>query len=381
MTIPDPIELTRRLVRCASVTPDEGGALGVLQDVLEVAGFEVFRADRDGIANLVARFGPKGNGRVFGFNGHTDVVPPGDEAAWTYPPFSAEMKDGVIWGRGATDMKSGVAAFVAAACRVAQGGPDGSILITVTGDEEGDASHGTTAILDWMDAHGERMDVCVVGEPSSSDALGDAIKIGRRGSMNGHLVAKGVQGHSAYPQTAKNPLHAVIEYLAPFTATPLDDGTDHFEPSSFQVTTIDCGNPATNVIPAQARANFNIRFNDLHSGRSLTERLQARVAEVSEATGVALELAVKISGESFLTEPGALTDLAIRAIEAETGRVPVMSTGGGTSDARFVTRHCPVVEVGLRNATIHQVDERVTASEIEGLARIYERMMRDYFAS
>ena len=381
MSIPDPVDLTRQLVRCASVTPEEGGALTHLGEVLERAGFEVFRADREGIANLVARFGPKGNGRVFGFNGHTDVVPPGDADSWTHPPFEAVMEDGVIWGRGATDMKSGVAAFVAAACAVAAEGPDGSILITVTGDEEGDASHGTTAILDWMDQNGERMDVCVVGEPSSTDALGDAIKIGRRGSMNGHLIASGVQGHSAYPATAKNPLHALMAFLAPFAERALDDGTDHFEPSSFQVTTIDCGNPATNVIPAQARANFNIRFNDLHTGAGLSEMLRARAEEVAEATGVRMDLNVKISGESFLTEPGALTDLAARAIEAETGRVPQMSTGGGTSDARFVTRHCPVVEVGLRNATIHQVDERVSVAEIEGLTRIYARMMRDYFAS
>lgn len=380
MTQPDPIELTRRLVQCASVTPEDAGALEVLEEVLSACGFEVFRPDRGGISNLAARFGSKENGKVFGFNGHTDVVPPGDEASWTHPPFSAEIVDGMIWGRGSTDMKSGVAAFVAAACRVAADEPDGTILITVTGDEEGDATDGTTAILDWMEETGERMDVCVVGEPSSSDALGDAIKIGRRGSMNGHVIASGLQGHSAYPRTARNPLHALMEYLGPLAATPLDAGTAHFEPSSFQVTTIDAGNLATNVIPSQARANFNIRFNDLHTGAGLTEMLTSRAKEISDATGVDIDLTIRISGESFLTEPGVLTDLAAAAIKAETGLVPEMSTGGGTSDARFVTRHCPVVEVGLRNETIHQVDERVRIAEIEGLTRIYERMMRDYFA-
>ncbi|MBM3604928.1 MAG: succinyl-diaminopimelate desuccinylase, partial [Alphaproteobacteria bacterium] len=262
----DAADLTSRLIQCPSVTPEDGGALVLLGDMLAQAGFEVHRVDRNGTPNLFARWGAKG-ARTFGFNGHTDVVPPGDLGSWTHPPFSGHVADGTIWGRGATDMKSGVAAFVAAAIDfVRDTPPDGAVILTITGDEEGPSRDGTTAILDWMDRQGERMDVCLVGEPSNPDHMGEMMKIGRRGSATFRIGARGVQGHAAYPHRARNPLHALTRYLAELTAEPLDQGTAHFDPSGLQITTIDCGNPASNVIPETARAVVNIRFNDLHGG-------------------------------------------------------------------------------------------------------------------
>ncbi len=377
----DPVLLTAELIRCPSVTPAEGGALELLERELSAAGFACTRVDRGGIANLFARWGARGANRSFGFNGHTDVVPVGDLAAWTHDPFGAEVVDGFMYGRGATDMKSGVAAFTAAAIDfVRDTPPDGAIILTITGDEEADAEDGTTALLDWMATNGERMTHCLVGEPTSPNVMGEMMKIGRRGSMTCWFTATGVQGHSAYPHRAKNPMSALVKLLARLEEKPLDDGTAHFDASTLAITTIDCGNPATNVIPAKGHATVNIRFNDLHSGASLSDWLANHAAVVQAETGVQIACRFQISGESFLTPPGELSDMVAKAVQAETGRKPELSTSGGTSDARFVKNHCPVVEFGLVGKTMHQVDERVEVAQIGQLKAIYTRILRDYFA-
>lgn len=379
----DPVDLTARLIRCPSVTPDEGGAIVLLSEMLSDAGFEVHRCDRAGIANLFARIGPKGAARSFGFNGHTDVVPPGPVQDWTHPPFSGLVADGVIWGRGATDMKSGVAAFVSAAIGHIAQAPlplDCAIIITVTGDEEGASVDGTPAILDWMAQAGEAMTDCLVGEPTCPEVMGEMIKNGRRGSLTAGIEARGVQGHAAYPDRARNPVHALIGLLADLTGTPLDAGTAQFQPSTLQVTSFDVGNPASNVIPATARAVLNIRFNDAHTGTSLTRKLEEKATEVAAATGVGLAVSVKISGESFVTQPGPFTDLVQGAVAAVTGVTPVLSTTGGTSDARFIKNHCPVVEFGLVGRTMHQVNEHVAVEDVRALNAVYAEILRRYFA-
>ncbi|WP_282021991.1 succinyl-diaminopimelate desuccinylase [Ruegeria faecimaris] len=377
----DPIALTADLIRCPSVTPEEGGALVLLQDVLSQAGFDCTRVDRAGISNLFARWGAKGHARSFGFNGHTDVVPVGDEAAWTTPPFGAEIREGFMYGRGATDMKSGVAAFAAAAVDfVRDTPPDGAIILTITGDEEADALHGTTALLDHMDQCGERMSVCLVGEPTCPNRMGEMMKIGRRGSMTAWFTVTGVQGHSAYPHRAKNPLPAMARLMDRLASHELDRGSDHFEASTLAVVAIDTGNSATNVIPAQCSGTVNIRFNDLHSGASLSDWLQAQARDVAAAFGVDVDVRIKISGESFLTPPGPLSELVAKSVAAETGVTPEMSTTGGTSDARFVKDHCPVVEFGLVGKTMHQVDECVEVAQIEQLKAVYTRILTDYFS-
>ncbi|MDO5371263.1 succinyl-diaminopimelate desuccinylase [Paracoccus sp. (in: a-proteobacteria)] len=376
----DPALLTVRLIRCPSVTPEAGPALDLLQSVLEPAGFACRRVDRNGVPNLYARWGEKGT-RSLGFNGHVDVVPPGDPASWTHPPFSGALADGVIWGRGATDMKSGVAAFVAAAVDfVTETPPEGAVILTITGDEEGPSRDGTRAILDWMVEAGERMDACIVGEPSNPERMGEMIKIGRRGSLTAHLTATGRQGHAAYPHRALNPLHALVRLLGELTARPLDQGTAHFDPSGLQVTTIDCGNPASNVIPERATATVNIRFNDAHSGDSLTAMLRQQAAAVETETGVRIGVEVTVSGESFVTRPGPFVDLVAQVVTEHTGRVPVLSTSGGTSDARFIKDHCPVVEFGLVGAFMHQVDERVPVEQVHQLKAIYQSILQRYFA-
>ena len=377
----DPVALTAALIRCPSVTPEDGGAMAILEELLGTAGFECHRADRGGVANLFARWGKKGANRSFGFNGHVDVVPVGDLAAWTQDPFGAAVIDGWMFGRGATDMKSGVAAFAAAAVDfVRDTPPDGAVILTITGDEEGPSVDGTVALLDWMAKQGERMTACLVGEPTCPKALGDMMKIGRRGSLTAWITAHGVQGHSAYPHRARNPMSALVRLLAALEAEPLDQGTAHFDASTLAITTIDCGNPATNVIPAKGTATVNIRFNDSHSGASLTAWLQEKADAVAAETGVRFDLRVSISGESFLTPPGAFTNLVAKAVQAETGVVPEASTSGGTSDARFVKDHCPVVEFGLVGQTMHQVDERVEVAQIVRLKTIYTRILQDYFA-
>ena len=374
----DPAILTADLIRCASVTPQEGGALQLLERLLTAHGFQCTRVDRGEVSNLFARWG---KGRTFGFNGHTDVVPVGDLKAWSVDPFGAESRDGFLYGRGATDMKSGVAAFAAAAIDfVKESPPDGSVVLAITGDEEGPAKDGTVALLDWMQAQGERMDHCLVGEPTCPDVMGDMIKIGRRGSMNGYFTVTGVQGHAAYPHRANNPLPAMARLIDQLSTASLDAGTEHFGASTLAVVTMDTGNPATNVIPAQCRATVNIRFNDAHSGASLTNWLQEHADKVAKAFDVRIDLDVVISGESFITPPGELSDLVAHAVQVETNRTPVFSTSGGTSDARFVQHHCPVVEFGLVGKTMHQVDERVEIAQIHQLKSIYTRILRDYFA-
>ncbi len=377
----DPVQLTADLIRCPSVTPTEGGALVLLERLLTGAGFACTRVDRGVTSNLYARWGARGANKAFGFNGHTDVVPVGDRAAWTQDPFGAAVIDGWMYGRGATDMKSGVAAFAAAAVDfVRDTPPDGAVILAITGDEEGEATDGTVALLEWMAQTGERMTHCLVGEPTCPEVLGDAIKIGRRGSMTAYVTATGVQGHSAYPHRAKNPLHAMVRLLDRLASHELDRGTGHFDASTLAITTIDCGNPANNVIPARAKATVNIRFNDAHSGASLTAWLQDEVARVQADTGVAFDLRMSVSGESFVTPPGDLSALVAKAVQAETGCVPELSTTGGTSDARFVKDHCPVVEFGLVGKTMHQIDERVEIAQIIALKSIYARILRDYFA-
>ena len=377
----DPARLTADLVRCPSVTPEEGGALVLLEELLSGAGFDCARVDRGGVSNLFARWGDKGHGRTFGFNGHTDVVPVGDEAAWTAPPFGAEEREGWIYGRGTTDMKSGVAAFAAAAVDfVTQTPPDGAVILTITGDEEGDAVDGTTALLDYMEQTGEAMSVCLVGEPTCPNTMGEMMKIGRRGSMTAWFTVTGVQGHSAYPHRAKNPLPAIARLMDRLASHELDQGTDHFDASTLAVVTLDTGNPATNVIPAVTKGTVNIRFNDTHTGASLSEWLRTEAARVAEEFGVTVDTVIKISGEAFLTPPGPLSDLVAASVEAETGVKPELSTTGGTSDARFVKNHCPVVEFGLVGQTMHQVDERVEIAQVHQLKSIYARILSDYFA-
>ncbi len=377
----DPVDLTARLIRCPSVTPDEGGALVLLDRILTDAGFACTRCDRGGIANLFARWGDRGHPRSFGFNGHTDVVPVGDRAAWSCDPFGAEVRDGWMFGRGACDMKSGVAAFVAAALDFVRATPpDGAVILTITGDEEGDGVDGTAAILDWMAGAGEAMSACLVGEPTCPDRFGDMIKIGRRGSMTAWITATGVQGHAAYPHRAKNPVPALARLVDRLASATLDTGTDHFDASTLAVTTFDVGNPASNVIPAQARATVNIRFNDAHTSASLSDWLRAEAAQVGAAFGIDMALDIKVSGESFVTPPGRLSDLVARAVTAETGLTPTLSTTGGTSDARFVRTHCPVVEFGLVGSSMHQVDERVELAQIHALKAVYGRVLAAYFA-
>jgi len=381
MTSIDPVDLTAKLVRCPSVTPADGGAQQVLYDLLTDAGFDCAWADRGGIKNLFARWGKQGNTRSFGFNGHTDVVPIGNEADWTMPPFGAEIKDGIMYGRGTTDMKSGVAAFTAAAIDfVRDTPPDGSIVLAITGDEEAEGIDGTRALLDYMKDAGERMDVCLVGEPTCPNSMGEMIKIGRRGSLNAHFRVIGKQGHAAYPHRANNPMPAMMRLMDQLASHTLDDGTDHFDPSTLAIVTVDTGNPATNVIPAETRATVNIRFNDMHSGGSLTTWLEEHAAAIRDSFCVQIELKVKISGESFITPPGDLSDLVSKAVQAETGVTPELSTSGGTSDARFMKHHCPVVEFGLVGQSMHEVDENVEVAQIHQLKSIYTRILKDYFA-
>jgi succinyl-diaminopimelate desuccinylase len=376
----DPVELTATLIRCPSVTPQEAGALSLLEDMLTKEGFTCTRIKREGVDNLFARWGDRRNGRSFGFNGHTDVVPVGDLAKWTVDPFGAEVKDGFLYGRGAVDMKSGVAAFVAAAIEfVNDTPPDGSVVIAITGDEEGEADHGTTAILEWMHQSGEQLDHCLVGEPTCPDNFGDMMKIGRRGSLTAFFTATGIQGHSAYPHRAKNPLPALVRLMGVFCRHELDGGTEHFDQSTLAVTTIDTGNTANNVIPAQTNATVNIRFNDSHSGESLSAWLYQEAQKVAEQTGIDISVKIKVSGESFITPPGDLSALIAKSVKTETGQSPKLSTTGGTSDARFIKDICPVVEFGLVGKTMHSVDERVEISQINQLKLVYGRILQNYF--
>ena len=380
----DPVAFTRELIRCRSVTPSEGGALDLLQRVLEGLGFACHRlkfsdADTPDVDNLYARIGDAAP--HFCFAGHTDVVPTGPLEGWTADPFAAELQGDLLYGRGAADMKGAIAAFAAAAERHLQRhGTRGSISLLITGDEEGPAINGTRKVLDWLKARGEAIDACVVGEPTNPTRLGEMMKIGRRGSMNGWLTAHGVQGHVAYPHLADNAAHRLIRMLAAVTAEPLDDGTDHFQPSSVQITSIDIGNPVTNVIPASATAVFNIRFNNCHSSASLTDWLRQRF-DTAAGGPDKYDLRIAVSGESFYTEPGALSDLVGDSVEAVTGIRPELSTSGGTSDARFIKDACPVVEFGLVGQTMHKADEQVRIQDIRDLAAIYEAALDGFFGA
>ena len=379
---PSVTTILQALLRCPSVTPAEAGALDVLQRLLEPAGFTVHRlrfseAGQSDVENLYARIGTAAPNLVFA--GHTDVVPPGDPASWRFPPFSGESADGRIWGRGACDMKGGVAAAVAAvlAHLVQFGPPKGSIAFLITGDEEGPAVNGTPKLLDWARDRGERFDHCILGEPTNPSRLGEMIKIGRRGSLTGEVVVEGRQGHVAYPQRADNPIPRLMRALAALKAEPLDTGTVHFDPSNLEFVTVDTGNPSANVIPAEARARFNIRFNDSWSPETLQAEIRRRLSG-AEAGAHRLTFA-PCNALAFLTEPGRFVKLFADIVEAETGVAPKLSTTGGTSDARFITRDCPVLEFGLVGATMHAVDENVTVDDLEKLQAIYAALIGRYF--
>ncbi len=379
----DPAALAAELIRRPSVTPKDEGALSIVAGYLEDLGFTchrlVFGGDgSDAIVNLYARLG---DGRPnLCFAGHTDVVPPGARETWSFDPFSASLRDGALWGRGAVDMKGAIAAFIAAverwlaerSCEFA-----GSISLLITGDEEGAGVDGTKRVLEWLTARGEALDACLVGEPTSATALGDMIKIGRRGSLTGRLTVHGVQGHTAYPQLADNAAHRLVAMLHALTSAELDHGSEHFQPSTLQVSTIDIGNPAANVIPAVARAVFNIRFNDHWTGETLKHWIAKRLG----AVGGHYELEVTVSGESFLVRPGIVSDPLAEAIRRVTGRVPELSTTGGTSDARFLHAYCPVAEFGLVGQTMHQADERVDLADLVALTEIYRTFLDLFFGN
>jgi len=372
MASTDPLPLAQGLIRCNSVTPADGGAMDVLQNALAGLGFACTRLKYGEIENLWARIGDAGPHLCFA--GHTDVVPVG-AANWAAPPFSGEVRNDVLYGRGACDMKGAIAAFVAACARhLEKGKPAGSISFLITGDEEGPAVDGTVKVLQWMKEHGQVPDFCIVGEPTNPVKLGDMIKIGRRGSLNVKVTVYGTQGHVAYPHRADNPLHRLVRALDALTSAPIDAGSDWFEPTTLQLTSIDVGNTATNVIPASATAAFNMRFNERHSGASLIAWIRATFAQYCDR----FDLEPSISGESFLTQPGEHVDKLRRAIAAHTGMDPKLDTGGGTSDARFIANYCPVAEFGLVGATMHQVDERVPVGELRQLADIYEAVLADF---
>lgn len=376
----DTLALTQALLRTPSVTPHSGAAVEVVAQALESAGYQVERLTFDtggpAIANLYARIGESGPNLCFA--GHVDVVPPGDVAAWRHGPFSGDVVDGQLYGRGAVDMKGGVGAALAAA--LAHGRPErGSLSFLITGDEEGPALDGTIQVVDWLKARGERIDHCILGEPTNPQTLGDAVKIGRRGSLSGVITVTGRQGHAAYPHLADNPVPKLVRLVTALLATPLDAGTAHFQPSNLEMVSIDVGNPAFNVIPSEATARFNVRFNDTYSLASLEAELRRRMDEGGE--GIAYSLDIRAGGsESFLTAPGPFVELVSRAIAEVTGRKPELSTSGGTSDARFIKDICPVVEFGLVGKTMHAVDEATPVADLVALAEIYAHIIDRYFA-
>ena len=378
MAVVDPVLLTRALIRKPSVTPADEGAMDLVQAELEALGFACRRMAFEGIENLYARRGTASPNLCFA--GHTDVVPTGAAEAWSAAPFEAEVRDGVLYGRGAVDMKGGIAAWIAAVSRVlAEGDVPGSLSFLITGDEEGPALHGTKRVVETLMAEGEVIDACVVGEPSSQHALGDTIKIGRRGSLNSWITVHGKQGHVAYPDRAANPAPVMARLMARLADHRLDDGYPSFQPSNLEITTIDIGNPATNVIPAEAKARLNIRFNPTHTGDALIAWLNATAGEAQAESGLRIELEHLCSGDAFLTEPGPFVTGVQDAVEAAAGRRPEASTTGGTSDARFIRAMCPVLELGLVGQTMHQIDERVPVSEIEALAEVYRGVIETFF--
>lgn len=379
--VPNVVELSQQLIRCPSITPIEGGALALLEKILTGLGFTCHRMTFSDtgipdVENLYARLGDTGPN--FCYAGHTDVVPAGDAAAWKVDPFGGEIIDGVLYGRGAVDMKGSIACFVTAlASFLEKRGRDfgGSISFLITGDEEDICINGTRKVLKWMAEQGETLDCCLVGEPTSNARLGDMIKIGRRGSMNGKLTVYGTQGHTAYPQLADNPIHSLVRMLHAISTEPLDDGSAHFPPTSLQITSVDVGNPVTNVIPADAKAMFNIRFNDLYSSETVHEWVRERL----DRTGSRYDLDFKVSGESFLSMPGPFSDLVAASVVEVMQQEPELGTTGGTSDARFIKDFCPVAELGLLNDTAHKVDEQVPLSDLTELEAIYGGILEGYF--
>ena len=374
----DPVSLAGDLIRRPSVTPADAGAMDTLQRALEGLGFACRRMRFGAIENLYARRGTAGPNLCFA--GHTDVVPAGDRAAWRYDPFGADVSDGVLHGRGAVDMKGGIAAWVAAVSNVlSRGEPNGSLSFLITGDEEGEATDGTVRVVEALIDEGETIDHCVVGEPSSSAVLGDMVKVGRRGSINAFIEVEGVQGHVAYPHRAANPVPVLVGLLAALQARRLDEGYAEFQPSNLEITTVDVGNPTTNLIPARATARVNIRFNPNHTGAGLRAWFEEEAAKAGRDFQGRVSVTCAISGEAFLTERGPFTDLVARAITETTGQTPDLSTTGGTSDARFIRKLCPVVEFGLVGATMHGIDERVPVEDLKRLTAAYERLIELYF--
>lgn len=371
----DPVSLAQALIRCRSVTPEDAGAQQILREILQEAGFLCTALPFGAVPNLFARMGSAGP--FFCFAGHTDVVPAGDEKSWSHPPFAAEIANGRLYGRGAVDMKGALACFVAAAQAFVKkhGRPKGSIGLLITGDEEGPARDGTLRVLEWMKDHGHTLDVCLVGEPTNPDKLGDEIKIGRRGSLTGHLTVTGKQGHVAYPHLADNPVPRLIKILDALTDAILDRGSAHFQPSHLEITSIDVGNTVENVIPPRATAVFNVRFSDRWTGAALAEKLHDIMDRVS--TDYAVDF--RISAESFVSQSGDFARLVVQSVEDVTGRKPAITTKGGTSDARFIHKYCPVAEFGLSNATAHQIDEYVEIDDLHVLTAIYTRILERYF--
>jgi len=378
----DPVDLAQALIRCPSVTPADEGAMDVLQSALEELGFTCHRlpfatGNAPEVQNLYARIGDRAPN--FCFAGHTDVVPVGDANEWSVDPFAAEIKGDRLYGRGASDMKTAIAGFAAAAARFLESrdnGFPGSISLLITGDEEGEAVNGTVKVLEWLREKGEVLDACLVGEPTNPETLGDMIKIGRRGSMTAFLTVHGASGHAAYPHLADNPVERLVKMLSAVLDKPLDDGTEHFQPSTAVVTTIDVGNPVANVIPARAEARINVRFNDLHTGAGVETLLRRRLDDI----GGDYDLDARVSGESFLFPPGPLSNLVAGAVEKATGKRPEFSTAGGTSDARFIKDHCPVCEYGMTNQTAHKADENALISDIRLLSDIYQSVLDGFFA-
>jgi succinyl-diaminopimelate desuccinylase len=383
------LSIAQKLVRCPSVTPADAGALGVLENILKAAGFEVHRvtfgeAGTTDIDNLYARLG--NSAPHITFAGHTDVVPPGDESAWSHGAFAGDVKDGYLYGRGAVDMKGGIACSVAAVLQYLRdhgGKPredgNGSISFLITGDEEDVSVNGTIKLLQWVAARGEKFDHCVLGEPSNVEVLGDCIKVGRRGSLHGMLYVDGKQGHVAYPQRAANPVPDIARLIVALSDEPLDHGSAQFQASNLEFTSVDVGNTAGNVIPGQARAKFNIRFNDHHTQETLRELVDARLAKAAGNRIRARIVWEPSNSNVFVTKPGPFTDLAVAAIEEVTGRRPELSTSGGTSDARFIASYCPVIEFGLVGQTMHQIDERTPVSDLEKLTKVYRGVLDRYF--
>jgi succinyl-diaminopimelate desuccinylase len=380
----DPVAIARDLLRCPSVTPAEGGALSYVESLLKPAGFAVHRVTfsepgTSDVENLYARIGTTAPHLVFA--GHTDVVPPGDETAWSHAPFAGEIAHGTLYGRGAVDMKGAIACKLAATLDYLAAGsrPKGSISFLITGDEESVAVNGTVKLLAWAAARGETFDHCILGEPTNPNALGDMIKIGRRGSLNGTLVVTGTAGHVAYPALADNPVRGIVAVMSALMAEPLDRGSAHFDPSNLEFTSVDVGNKTVNVIPGEARARFNIRYNDCHSRESLKALVETRAAAAAGGARWRIDWDAS-NADVFLTRPGPFVDLVAGAVAEVVGRKPELSTSGGTSDARFIKDYCPVIEFGLANQTMHKVDERVATADLVTLTAIYRRVLERYFA-